>query len=307
MIIRVENLAHSYGDRVALAGVSFSVERSSAFGILGPNGCGKSTLFRILSTLQRPDSGDASIDGASILAKGSTIRSKLGIVFQSGSLDPKLTVAENMTTQGNLYGLSGAALKSRIEELLALVRLGDRRADVAGRLSGGQRRRVEIAKALLHDPAVLLMDEASSGLDPLSRSEMWQTLHDLRAERGVTVLFTTHLMDEAENATRLLLMSAGRVIAEGDPAELKRSVGGDVVILGQVREGLAGALSSRFNVSAWEIDGEVHVETPAGHRFIAEAVEAFPGQIGGVSMRKPTLEDVFLKLAGAQLDVKTHD
>ena len=307
MIIHVENLAHSYGDRVALAGLSFSVERSAAFGILGPNGCGKSTLFRILSTLQRPDSGDASVDGASILGKGSVIRSKLGIVFQSGSLDQKLTVAENLSTQGNLYGLSGKALQLRIDDLLALVRLDDRRTEIAGRLSGGQLRRIEIVKALLHDPAVLLMDEASSGLDPLSRNEMWQTLHNLRAERGVTVLFTTHLMDEAENATRLLLMNEGRVVAEGDPAELKRSVGGDVVILRPVGEGLAGALGSRFNVAAWEIDGEVHVETPAGHRFIAEAVEAFPGQIDAVSMRKPTLEDVFLKLSGAQLEEKTHD
>lgn len=302
MIISVHNLRHLYGERVALDNLSFEVEKSAAYGILGPNGCGKSTLFRILATLQRPASGEAAIDGVPISARGIDVRRKLGIVFQSSTLDARLTVGENLAIHAHLYGISGGMLRRAVDEALEFVRLDSRRNDLAGQLSGGQKRRVEIARALLHRPSVLLMDEASSGLDPAARHEMWDALHELRASRGVTILFTTHLMDEAENATRLLLMNQGRAVAEGTPNEIKSEVGGDVVLFEPARPELAAALRQAFGVAAAEINGEVHVEVSRGHQFIAEAVEALPGMIRSVSLRQPTLEDAFLKLSGALLN-----
>ncbi len=302
MIISVQNLSHRYGERVALDGLTFVVEKSAAYGILGPNGCGKSTLFRILATLQRPAAGDATIDGVPVSGKGIEVRRILGVVFQSSTLDARLTVAENLAIHAQLYGISGRTLRRAVDEALEFVRMESRRDDVAGRLSGGQKRRVEIARALMHRPSVLLMDEASSGLDPAARREMWEALHELRASRGVTILFTTHLMDEAENATRLLLMNRGRAIAEGSPEEIKRAVGGDVVIFEPAQPGLPGALGQTFGVTAAEVNGEVHVEVSRGHQFIAEAVEALPGMIRSASLRKPTLEDAFLKLSGTLLN-----
>lgn len=306
MIVSVQNLSYAYGERAALRELSFDVEQGSAFGILGPNGCGKSTLFRILATLQKAASGDAIIDGLKLSAGGAAVRRKLGIVFQSGSTDARLTVDENLRAQGMLYGLSGASLSRRADEALELVRLTDRRNDLAGALSGGQRRRVEIAKALLHSPPLLLMDEASSGLDPASRRELWQALHDLRERKGVTILFTTHLMDEAENASRLLLMQEGHAVGEGSPEELKSNVGGDIVVFQPLDNALAADLRRIFNVEVIEWSGEVHVETAKGHRFIAEAFEALPGRIEAASLRRPTLEDVFLKLTGQPLDGRPH-
>lgn len=302
MIISVQNLSHRYGERVALDGLTFDVEKSAAYGILGPNGCGKSTLFRILATLQRPAGGDATIDGVPVSGKGIEVRRILGVVFQSSTLDARLTVAENLAIHAQLYGISGRTLRRAVDEALEFVRMESRRDDVAGLLSGGQKRRVEIARALMHRPSVLLMDEASSGLDPAARHEMWEALHELRASRGVTILFTTHLMDEAENATRLLLMNRGRAIAEGSPEEIKRAVGGDVVIFEPAQPGLPGALGQTFGVTAAEVNGEVHVEVSRGHQFIAEAVEALPGMIRSASLRKPTLEDAFLKLSGTLLN-----
>lgn len=302
MIISVQNLSHRYGERVALDGLTFDVEKSAAYGILGPNGCGKSTLFRILATLQRPAAGDATIDGVPVSGKGIEVRRILGVVFQSSTLDARLTVAENLAIHAQLYGISGRTLRRAVDEALEFVRMESRRDDVAGLLSGGQKRRVEIARALMHRPSVLLMDEASSGLDPAARHEMWEALHELRASRGVTILFTTHLMDEAENATRLLLMNRGRAIAEGSPEEIKRAVGGDVVIFEPAQPGLPGALGQTFGVTAAEVNGEVHVEVSRGHQFIAEAVEALPGMIRSASLRKPTLEDAFLKLSGTLLN-----
>lgn len=302
MIVQVNNLSYAYGSRVALDKLTFGTSAGAAFGILGPNGCGKSTLFKILATLQRPSAGTVVIDGLTLNGNSMAVRGKLGIVFQSGSTDARLTVDENLTAQGNLYGLSGKTLARRVDDVLESVRLTDRRRDPAGTLSGGQRRRVEVAKALLHRPPILLMDEAAAGLDPGSRLELWQTLHALRERQGITILFTTHLMDEAENATRLLLMQKGRAVGEGTPAELKAAVSGDVVVLQARDTRLASEISAQFGVSAIEVNGEIHVETPEGHRFIAAAFDAFPGRILAASVRRPTLDDVFLKITGHGLN-----
>jgi ABC-2 type transport system ATP-binding protein len=302
VFLETENLVRKYGERAAVDGLSFSVPAGACFGVLGPNGCGKSTLFRILSTVERPTSGRVSLGGVDATARPRAARARTGVVFQASSLDRKLTAAENLIAQGNLYGLSGAPLRSRSEELLGRFGLAARAGELVEKLSGGQRRRVEIARALLHRPGLLLLDEASAGLDPAARREMWQALGEARRAEGVTVVFTTHLMEEAEQADRLLLMNGGRAVAEDTPARLKERIGGDVVWFRGCREGFAAALRGRFDAVVSELGGGVRVQTPAGHRFAAEALEAFPGSADSVEIHRPTLEDVFLDLTGTQLD-----
>ena len=301
-MIAVENLTHRYGERVALSGVSFETKQGEIFGLLGPNGGGKSTLFRILSTLMAPTQGKATICGHDVEREPSAVRRSIGVVFQSQSLDKKLTVEENLRGQGHLHGMSGATLRDRIAKVLDRLGLADRRADLVEVLSGGLRRRVEIAKGLLHRPAVLLMDEASTGLDPGARRELWRYILELRDSEGVTVLLTSHILDEADKCDRLVLLHEGRVVAEGSPAELKRRIGGDVVILETANPAELGQqIESRFQVRPAAVDGTLRVEITNGHRFITEVVEAFPGSIESVALKKPTLEDVFLRETGAAL------
>ncbi len=303
MIVAVENLTHRYGERVALSEVSFGVREREIFGVLGPNGGGKSTLFHILSTMLAPTSGRASVAGFDVERDPAEVRRRIGVVFQSQSLDKKLTVAENLRAQGNLFGLHGGALRARMEEVLVRLGLADRRDDPAGALSGGLRQRLEVAKALLHRPAVLLMDEPSTGLDPGARLELWRYIEQLRDTQGVTVLLTTHILEEADRADRLLLLHQGKTVAEGAPAELKARIGGDVVVLETAQPAqLLDELQRKMGVRATAANGSVRVEIANGHRFIAEAVEAFPGTIQSVALHKPTLEDVFLDETGARIE-----
>jgi ABC-2 type transport system ATP-binding protein len=302
VIVAVENLTHRYGERVALSSVNFCVRESEIFGLLGPNGGGKSTLFRILSTLMAPTEGRATISGHDVGREAGAVRRRIGVVFQSQSLDKKLTVEENLRGQGHLHGMSGAALRDRIEKVVGRLGLSDRRGDLVEILSGGLRRRVEIAKGLLHRPSVLLMDEASTGLDPGARRELWQYILELREREGVTVLLTSHILDEADRCDRLVLLHEGRVVSEGSPAELKAKIGGDVVVLETADPaGLGEKIESRFRVRPASVDGTLRVEIANGHRFITEVVEAFPGSIESVALHKPTLEDVFLRETGATL------
>jgi ABC-2 type transport system ATP-binding protein len=289
-MITVDKLTHRYGDRLALDAVSFTVQRGEIFGLLGPNGGGKTTLFRILTTLIPPTEGTVqSVD-----------RSRFGVVFQSPSLDKKLTVAENLRHHGHLYGLSGASLRQRMDELLARFGLADRRNDLVEKLSGGLRRRVELAKGLLHKPELLLLDEPSTGLDPLVRRELGDYLEELRDKDGVTVVLTTHIMDEAERCDRLALLDSGKLVALDTPAALKEQVGGDVVTV--TPASLREAIEKRFNVQAKVVDNTVRIEWPRGHEFVPELIEAFPGKVDSVSVGKPTLEDVFIHLTGHRIE-----
>jgi ABC-2 type transport system ATP-binding protein len=300
--LAIDNLTHRYGERVALERVSLRVAPGEIFGLLGPNGGGKTTLFRILSTLVRPTSGSAEIFGLDLLRDTGALRHRLGVVFQAPSLDKKLKVRENLAHQGHLYGLAGAALRERVDHLLLEFNLRDRANDLAETLSGGLQRRVEIAKSLLHRPEMLLLDEPSTGLDPGARIDLWQTLYRLRDEQGVTVLLTTHLMEEAERCDRVAIIDRGRIVAEGEPESLRAAIGGEVI---SARSRNASSLGERITqslgVEVSVLNDEVRIEQREGASFITRLVEAFPGEIDSVTLAKPTLEDVFIARTGRRL------
>jgi ABC-2 type transport system ATP-binding protein len=302
-VIEVRNLTHRYGDRVALANVNFAVKQGEIFGLLGPNGGGKSTLFRVLATMMAPTEGSAAIAGHDVVRDPAAVRRIVGVVFQTQSLDKALTVEENLRAQGHLHGLSGTELRHRMEKAMTQLGLADRRKDLVETLSGGLRRRVEIAKALLHKPQVLLMDEASTGLDPAARRDLSRHVENLRTNEGVTILLTTHILEEADRCDRLVLLHQGKIVAQGTPGDLRARIGGDVVVLETSDSAaLAAGIRQRFGLEAVARDLEVRVELASGHRFIAEVVEAFPGAIESVGLHKPTLEDVFVRETGAYIE-----
>jgi ABC-2 type transport system ATP-binding protein len=296
--IRAEGLRHVYGSRRALNDVSFTVTHGEVFGLLGPNGGGKTTLFKILSTLLRPSGGSACVFGDP-LSVPDAVRRHLGVVFQRPSLDGRLTVAENLACHGHPYGLRGARLRQRADAVLDRLGLADRAGDRVETLSGGLQRRSELAKALLHQPPLLLLDEPSTGLDPGARRDFIQYLRQLRAQEGVTIVLTTHHMDEAERCDRIALLHQGTLVSIGAPAELKARVGGDVVVM-QARdpEALREKIRQRFACEAAVVDGTLRVERPRGHEFVRDVVEAFPADLTLVTYGKPTLEDVFIALTG---------
>jgi ABC-2 type transport system ATP-binding protein len=298
-IISVRDLVHRYQDRTALNGISFDVRPAELFGLLGPNGSGKTTLFRILSTLIVPTAGSAQIAGLDVVREPALLRRHIGVVFQAQSVDPKLTAYENLWHQGHLYGLRGPALKQRIAEILSRVGLADRATDRVETFSGGMQRRIELAKGLLHHPEVLLLDEPTTGLDPGARRDLWQYLRILRDQEHVSVIVTTHLMEEAERCDRLAILNEGKLVALGTPAELTREIGGDVILLeARDPETLAERIRTRFHVDASVMDKHVRLEIENGHRFVPDVVEAFPGEIQALSVSKPTLEDVFIHRTG---------
>lgn len=299
VVISLRDLIHRYGDRTALDSLSLDVRSGEMFGLLGPNGSGKTTLFRILSTLMLPSAGSATVLGFDVSTAANSLRRHLGVVFQAQSIDLKLTAAENLWHQGHLYGMRGPALKSRIKEMLSRVGLADRAKDRAEKLSGGMQRRLELAKGLIHHPSLLLLDEPTTGLDPGARRDLWQYLQVLRDQERVTIVVTTHLMEEAEHCDRLAIINHGKLVALGTSAQLKQEIGGDVVVLETPdADALAVRVRRRFDLDVQVVDGKVRLEREHGHRFITDVVEAFPGEIIGVSVSKPTLEDVFIRRTG---------
>lgn len=300
--IIVRDLVKAFGERRALDGVSLEVRRGELYCLLGPNGGGKSTLFRILATLSLPDSGSASVAGHDVVSQASGVRSRLGVVFQSPSLDGKLTVLENLRCGGALYGLKGAELETRLAEAAGSLNLTDRLGDIVETLSGGLQRRAEIAKCLLTRPEVLLLDEPSTGLDPGSRLDLWAALEQLRSAHGVTALCTTHLMEEAARADRVGILSAGKLVASGTPEELTSAIGGDVISLGVAKEAgahrLAEKISARTGIPASVVEGEVRIEHPQAYALAARLAGEFPDQIVSLRIARPTLEDVFIARTG---------
>ncbi|HEY4309897.1 MAG TPA: ABC transporter ATP-binding protein [Pirellulales bacterium] len=297
--VSVSRLVYRYGERKALDDVSLEIAPGEIFAFLGPNGGGKTTLFRLLSTLVPIQEGSITILGLDVAQQSHEVRRRIGVVFQAPSLDRKLTVNENLWQHGQLYGITGRTFDERRREMLARFGLADREHDLVETLSGGLRRRVELAKGLLHQPRVLLLDEPSTGLDPGARSDLWEYLHRVRNEEGVTVVLTTHLLEEAEKADRLAIMSAGSLVALDTPDQLRGTVGGDTIWIETAQpDSLAAAITQRLGCAATVVDGRVRLEQAAGHQWVARLVEEFPGQVSSITVGKPTLEDVFIARTG---------
>lgn len=299
--VEIIDVSHRYGRRRALANLGFTVRPGEIFAILGPNGSGKTTLFRLLSTLVPPQSGAIRVLGHDVAGEPATVRSLIGVVFQSPSLDKKLTVAENVRCQGWLYGLSGADLNDRSKRMLDRLGLSARAGDRVETLSGGLRRRVELAKGMLHAPRLLLLDEPSTGIDPAARIEMWNYLESIARGDGVTVILTTHLLDEADRADRLAILDEGTLVALDTPAALRQTVGGDTIAIESDRPSeLAAEIESRLHIQTSLVDGRIRLERQDGHLWISQIVEAFPGRIRSITLSQPSLEDVFIARTGRQ-------
>jgi ABC-2 type transport system ATP-binding protein len=297
--VQVRDLTHSYGSHKALRGISFEVRKGDVFGFLGPNGGGKTTLFRILSTSLVAASGDARIFGLDVRSDANAVRRRIGVVFQSPSLDKKLTVLENLTHHGHLYGLHGSVLTNRIQEMMDRLAVSDRASSIVETLSGGLQRRVELAKGLLHRPDLLILDEPSAGLDPGARRDLWLYLQRLRDKDGVTILVTTHLIDEADRCDRVLILNQGVVVAVDTPDRLKEKIGGDVIVISSREpERLRDLIAEKFGTKASVLNGKLRVEQENGHAFVSQIVESFSGMIDSVTLSKPTLEDVFIDQTG---------
>lgn len=301
--VAVEQLEFRYGERVAIQGVSFDVGEGEIFGLLGPNGSGKTTLFRVLSTLLPMQQGRAVIGGYDVGQDPDGVRRQIGVTFQSPSLDGKLTVRENLVHQGHLYGLWGTKLRQRCDEVLEQLGVADRDRDYAETLSGGQKRRVEVAKSLLHAPRILLLDEPSTGLDPGARFDLWKILHSLRETFQVTILVTTHLMEEADRCSRLAVLNLGGLVGDGSPDQLRGLVGGDSLTIQTDRpEELARSIQERFGLNVQRVGEALRVERENGHELLGEIAMAYPGEFRSLTLGKPTLEDVFIKLTGRGLE-----
>ena len=301
-LIEVEGLSHVYSQgsgRFALQGISFTVERGEIFGLLGPNGGGKTTAFRVLSTLLLPSQGTARVFGFDVRKDPHAVRARIGVVFQSQSLDIKLTVEENLRHHGHLYGLLGAELRNRIEAELERLGLTGRRKDRIETLSGGLRRRVELAKGLLHRPELLLLDEPTAGLDPGARRDLWEYVETLRRQEGVTILLTTHLLDEADRCSRVGFLDGGRLVALDSPESLKKKLGGEIIVVETKHpEKLRQQVEQRFQVNGTLLGGTLRIERPRAHEFIAQLMDAFGTQVDAVTLARPTLEDVFIRETG---------
>jgi len=299
--IEARALGFSYGDREALSDVTFSIARGEIFGFLGPNGGGKTTLFKLLSTLAPIQSGSAQLFGQDLAGETVAVRRRLGVVFQHPSLDGKLTVGENLAAHGHLYGIYGKRLRERSAAMLERLGLSARARDRVETLSGGLQRRVELAKALLHEPALLLLDEPSTGLDPAARREFWNYLQHLREHEGVTIVLTTHYMEEAERCDRIGILHQGKLVAIAPPGELKSEVGGDVIVIRTgAPETLQRKILARFKLKSQLVDGAIRIEKLRGHELLRDLIDAFGEEIESVSFGKPTLEDVFVHLTGHQ-------
>lgn len=297
--IEVAELSHAYRERQALRSVSFEIAAGEIFAFLGPNGGGKSTLFRVLSTLMPPQQGHVDIFGQSVVEKQLAVREAIGVVFQAPSLDKKLTVDENLSQQAALYGLHGAHLSQRREEVLQQLGLVDRRSDLTETLSGGLRRRVDLAKGLLHRPKLLLLDEPSTGLDPGARSDLWRYLQQLRDNFGVTIVLTSHLLEEADRADRVAVLHLGQIVAQGTPAELRESVGGDSISIECERPAeLAAKIHQQFGFEVSVVDDVIRFPCSDGAVGVAQVMQEYSDEVHSIKLGKPTLEDVFIAKTG---------
>src|ERR687895_325007 len=305
--IEADGLVKKYGEVQALDGLSFSVPEGGVFGLLGPNGAGKSTTVKILTTLSRADAGNARVGGLDVVRDPDKVRHLIGVVAQKSGLDPEATGRENVRLQGQIYGLHGRELEQRIDELLARFGLADAGDRIVRGYSGGMQRRLDIALALIHRPRVLFMDEPTTGLDPEVRADMWQEISRLAREEGLTVLLTTHYMEEADVlASRLVILDRGRIVAEGTPEQLKGELQGDAVHVelgeAEANGSVQSALAQVPGISEASVDGRLlRARADNGARAVPAVLQALESngiEVAAVTVARPSLEDVYLRYAG---------
>ncbi|MBL7165813.1 MAG: ATP-binding cassette domain-containing protein [Dehalococcoidales bacterium] len=298
-MIEIEGLSKKFGKLVAVDNISFQVPRGEIFGFLGPNGAGKTTTINILCTLLKPTGGRASVNGYDVLKERRQVQRSIGLVFQDPTLDDYLTADQNLRFHAYAYGVPSNVREKRMQELMELVELQDRRKNKVSTYSGGMKRRLEIARGLLHHPRVLFLDEPTLGLDPQTRRRIWEHVLTLRQQEDLTIFLTTHYMDEAEHCERIAIIDNGRIVALDTPDNLKDSLGGDLVTLEakDTREAVA-ELKERYDISPEVDNGLVTFSVPRGDTFLPEFVRGFRSGLLSISVRRPTLDDVFLKLTG---------
>ncbi len=301
-IIEVENLVKRFGELVAVDGISFTVAPGEIFGFLGPNGAGKTTTINILCTLSRPTSGRAIINGFDVVRQQSQVRQSIGLVFQDPSLDERLSGLQNLRFHALVYNVPAAVREKRIEQVLNMVELWDRRHHQVRYYSGGMKRRLEIARGLLHYPKVLFLDEPTLGLDPQTRNRIWEYILELRRREGTTVFLTTHYMDEAEKADRIAVIDHGRLVTIDTPERLKEIVGQDIVSVKTDDDDKAvEEIRLRYQIEARRDSNGLTFEVTSGEEFLPIFIKEFGTKILSVSLRRPSLDDVFLKLTGREM------
>ncbi|WP_293866999.1 ABC transporter ATP-binding protein [uncultured Alsobacter sp.] len=304
--IRVAAVSKRYGRTLALDGVGFTVPRNEIFALLGPNGAGKTTLMHILCTILAPDSGVAEVAGFDVARAPLEARSRLGIVFQEPSLDDRLTVRENLEIHGLVFGVPRSLRRQRITEMLAMVDLTDWADKPARALSSGMKRRLEIARALIHDSEIMLLDEPTAGLDAQSRARMWEYVRRLKAERQLTVLVTTHYIEEVEDADRVCIIDKGKVLAIDTPAALRRQQGEQMLVCTPRSESDRDAILERFaDRIAHQRGGEIALR--ADEAFIESFLDQFGQRVRAISTETPSLETAFLSLTGRELRDRAAD
>jgi ABC-2 type transport system ATP-binding protein len=301
-MIAVEHLVRRFGRTEAVHGIDFQVAEGEVFGFLGPNGAGKTTTINMLCTLLRPTSGRASVNGFDVVRQRSDVRRSIGLVFQAPTLDDSLSARQNLRFHAFAYGVPAGERERRIRELLTLVELWDRRDSSVRTFSGGMKRRLEIARGLLHRPRVLFLDEPTLGLDPQTRQRIWEYLTELRARERLTTFLTTHYMDEAEHCDRIAIIDHGGIVALDTPQGLKRAVGGDrITVTTSEAEAAASTLRQRYGLTPVIADGTVRFHVPGGEAFLPGFVRDFGHPLQAISLRPPTLDDVFLRATGREL------
>ncbi len=297
--IHVANLRRNFGEFEAVRGVSFDVAKGETFGFLGPNGAGKSTTISMLCTLLRPSAGRASVDGFDVVAQQTEVRRRIGLVFQDSTLDEYLTADENLRFHAELYGVPKAAIAPRLEQVMQMVGLWERRSGLVRTFSGGMKRRLEIARGLLHSPRVLFLDEPTVGLDPQTRSHIWGYIEELRRREAITMFLTTHYMDEAEHCDRIAIIDNGQIVVIDTPEALKASVGRDRVQLQtDDNERAIRELRERFGLEPSISEGAVTVHVAEGEKFVPRLFAELGVPIRAVSVARPTLDDVFMAYTG---------
>lgn len=298
-VIEAKGLVKKYGDLIAVAGIDLEVHAGEIFGFLGPNGAGKSTTISMLCTLLTPTAGIAKVAGIDVAHDPAAVRQRIGLVFQDPSLDDQLTARENLEFHAFVYSVPAAERRGRIDEMLALLQLADRASSLVKTFSGGMKRRLEIARGMLHHPQILFLDEPTIGLDPQTRKSIWTHLNELRSQKGVTIFMTTHYMDEAEYCDRIAIIDRGKIVAIGTPEELKGMVGGDVVTITSSQPELAASeITNLLGVTPTRDNGTLRMEVPDGRAFVPRLVREVTAPVDTVSLRRPSLDDVFLKLTG---------